>query len=85
MHESKLVLIMKISCDKAAEICTKTQYKESSWWEVLKLKIHISYCKTCAKYSAKNSKFSSICEAAKLNALNKMDKESMKEALRKQL
>jgi hypothetical protein len=76
---------MKISCDKAAELCTMSQYDEASWWQKLKLKLHISYCKSCAKFSAKNSKFSSLCEAAKLNSLNEMDKESMKEALKKEL
>jgi len=75
---------MKISCDKAAEICTKSQYAEASWWQILKLKFHISYCKSCAKFSAKNTQFTSLCEAAKLDALREKDKESMKEALRKQ-
>ncbi|WP_394970257.1 hypothetical protein [uncultured Croceitalea sp.] len=76
---------MKISCDKAAEICTKSQYSEASWWQILKLKLHISYCKTCANFSAKNTKFSSLCEAAKLSSLDESDKESMKEALKKEL
>ncbi|WP_350290991.1 hypothetical protein [uncultured Croceitalea sp.] len=76
---------MKISCDKAAEICTKSQYQEASWWQVLKLKIHIFYCKNCAKFSAQNTKFTSLCESADLKTLDSSDKESMKKALEEQL
>jgi hypothetical protein len=76
---------MKISCDKAAEICTKSQYTEASWWQILKLKLHIAYCKNCAKFTAKNTKLTSLCESSKLSSLDKGDKESMKEALKKQL
>ncbi|GMN10972.1 hypothetical protein MTsPCn9_27160 [Croceitalea sp. MTPC9] len=76
---------MKISCDKAAEICNKSQYKEASWWQILKLRFHILYCKSCAKFSAKNTKFTSLCDSANLKTLESSDKESMKKALKEQL
>ena len=76
---------MKISCDKATEICTKSQYEEASWWQIVKLKFHILYCKTCAQFSAKNTKFTSLCEQGKIKVMPENEKELMKEALKKKL
>ena len=36
-----------INCDEATTICDKNQYKEASFWEKLKLGIHIFICKKC--------------------------------------
>ena len=37
-----------ISCDEAVVICNKSQYKEASFSEKLKLKLHILFCSSCA-------------------------------------
>lgn len=74
-----------ISCDKAAEICTKTQYEEASWRQILKLKFHIFFCKNCAKFSAKNTEFTTFCESANLKTLDTEAKEAMKSAINKEL
>lgn len=76
---------MKISCEDAAHICTKSQYKEASFWEILKLRIHILYCKTCAKFSKRNKTLTSLCDNASLNTLSEKEKESMKKDLEKHL
>ncbi len=76
---------MKISCEKATELCTRSQYGEASWWQTLKLKLHLFYCKTCSKFSAKNSKFTSLCEHANMQVISENEKEAMKERLKKQL
>ncbi len=45
---------MKITCDQATTICDKSQYKEASIWEIIKLKFHLIICKHCSKYSKQN-------------------------------
>ena len=70
-----------ISCEKAACICNKAQYKEASTWDILKLKLHIFICKACAKHSEKNHKLTSLCQKAKLTVLSEDEKKKMKESL----
>ncbi len=76
---------MKISCHEAAHICNKSQYKEASFWEILKLRFHILYCKTCAKFTKQNTALTSLCDRADLKALSEKDKESMKRELEEHL
>lgn len=73
-----------ISCDKAALICNKTQYREATHWEVVKLSFHLLMCKTCSKATEKNIKLTSLCDRAKLKSLSHEDKLAMKERLNKQ-
>lgn len=47
--------IFKISCDEATTICDKSQYKESSFLDKVKLSIHFFRCKYCKCYSKQNS------------------------------
>ncbi len=70
-----------ISCEKAAIICNKTQYRESTFMEKLKLKFHLLMCKTCSAFTKKNTELTSICEKANLNGLSESDKVRMKQEL----
>ena len=56
---------LKISCEEATMICTKSQYGEASWTERFKLGLHFLYCKVCKMYSKQNSQISDICGLAK--------------------
>ncbi|GMN07627.1 hypothetical protein MTsPCn5_30160 [Croceitalea sp. MTPC5] len=76
---------MMISCDEASNICNKKQYKEASKWQVFKLRFHILYCKTCSKFSSKNTKLTSLCQQANLHTISNEDKEMMKKEFEKQL
>jgi len=51
-----------ISCDEATTICTKNQYKEASFWEKIKLNIHLLTCKICGLYSKQNTKLTEVCD-----------------------
>ncbi|WP_222984935.1 hypothetical protein [Flagellimonas meishanensis] len=75
---------MKISCEEASHICTRSQYEEASFWEILKLRLHILYCKACAKFSKKNKTLTSLCDRADLHTLSDSEKEAMKNELEKQ-
>ena len=72
-----------ISCEEATIICNKTQYKEASLLEKLKLRLHIIVCKTCGKYVKKNTRLTDLCNKAPLNSLTQAEKETIKERLAK--
>ena len=76
---------MKISCEEAGHICDKSQYKEASFWEIIKLKLHHFYCKACLKHARRNSKLTKLCNSANIQVLDKDLKEQMKKELEKQL
>lgn len=76
---------MKITCEEASSICDKSQYKEASFWDIFKLRIHLLYCKACKAYSKKNSELTSMCDRAGLNMLSKDDKDRMKRDLEQKL
>ena len=71
-----------ISCEKAAIICNKTQYEEASFMEKLSLRFHLFICKTCSKFTKKNTELTTICEKANLNGLSENEKIEMKERLK---
>ena len=75
---------MMISCEKAAIICNKTQYREATFMEKLKLKFHLAMCKTCPDFSSRNAKLTSLCQKADLQSLSEADKLKMKDFLMKE-
>lgn len=68
-------------CEKAANICNKTQYREATFIEKLKLRFHLLMCKTCSAFSKQNSTLTSLCEKANLQTLSEKEKTKMKEKL----
>jgi len=52
-----------IDCDEATLLCTKNQYKEATFFEKIKLSIHMFRCKICGLYSKQNTKLSEVCNA----------------------
>ncbi len=73
-----------ISCDKAAIICNKSQYREATFLEILKLRFHLFMCKTCSKATEQNTKLTSLCNKAKLQSFSRQEKLKMKEELKNQ-
>jgi len=72
---------MMISCEKAALICNKTQYREATFMEKVKLRFHLFICKTCPSFSKRNAQLTSICNKANLQSLSQLQKEVMKKEL----
>tara|TARA_R110002167_G_scaffold123455_2_gene302428 strand:- start:929 stop:1159 length:231 start_codon:yes stop_codon:yes gene_type:complete len=70
-----------ISCEQAAIICNKAQYREATVMERLKLKLHVLVCKTCSKFTKKNTALTSLCDKANLHSLSDPEKEKMKSEL----
>ena len=71
-----------ISCEKAAIICNKTQYREATFMEKLQLKFHLFICKNCPEFSRRNTKLTSLCQKADLQSLSEADKTKMKALLK---
>jgi len=74
-----------MTLEKAKTICTKTQYGEATWWEILQLKVYLIFDPECAKFSAKNTRLSSLCDRVNLVSLSEADKAEMKERLQEKL
>jgi len=72
-----------ISCEKASQICNKTQYNEASFMEKMKLRFHLLMCKTCSAFTKQNTEFTTLCEKANLQGLSEQEKLKMKEQLQK--
>ncbi len=70
-----------ISCEKAAKICHKKQYKEASFLEKIELQFHLLLCKACPSFSKKNGKLTALCKKAHLNFLTEKEKIEMKQKL----
>lgn len=68
----------KIPCTEANHVCDKTQYKESSFWEKMKLNIHLIYCRACRHYTKNNRKLSVLIKKSKVTCMDKKDKINLK-------
>ncbi|REE83484.1 hypothetical protein BX611_0775 [Lutibacter oceani] len=62
---------MKLTCDEATQICDKSQYSEATFWEKLKLNLHLLLCKNCGLYSKQNNVMTKCYEKHKKEEGNK--------------
>lgn len=74
-----------VSCDEANHVCDKTQYKDASLWEKIKLNIHLIYCAACRKYTKNNAKLTKLVTDPKVDCLEPKEKEVMKTNLEKEI
>ena len=80
---------LNITCNEAAIICDKSQYKESSFFEKIKLNWHIFTCKICSLYVKQNKKMTmlfrmkSIDCKKEIQCLSDTDKKLLKKELEK--
>lgn len=58
-----------LSCEEANHTCDKSQYKEATFLEKIKLNLHLIFCAACRKYSRNNAKLTKLVrqKPAKLN------------------
>ena len=74
-----------VSCSEANHFCDKNQYKEATFWEKVRLNIHLLYCRACRKYSAKNTKLTKLVKDPKVISINEYEKNAMKERLKQKI
>ncbi len=74
-----------ISCEEAAVICNKSQYKEASLSEKFKLKMHMLFCRTCAVLSKKNRQLTTLMGKARIYLMSDSEKDILKKKIEKLL
>jgi hypothetical protein len=67
-----------IPCDEANHVCDKTQYKNATLWEKIKLNIHLIYCRACRGYTKNNTKLTKVIKKAHIECLDEKCKEKMR-------
>ena len=74
-----------LKCEEASHVCDKSQYHEASFFEKIKLTIHLMYCRVCRMYSKNNSKLTECIEKSYLTCLDNSVKKEMKKKFEKEL
>jgi hypothetical protein len=74
-----------IACEEANHNCDKSQYNEASFWEKIKLTVHLIYCRACREYSKNNAKLTKLVEDPKIDCLNMKEKKKLKTHFEKEL
>ena len=77
-----------ISCDKATQICDKSQYCEASTFDKIRLSIHNFLCKKCHLYSEQNALMTKLFKThvhPEKDCLKEDEKEKLKKILEEKL
>ena len=74
-----------LSCEDANHVCDKSQYREASLWEKVKLSIHLLYCRACREYTDNNAKVTEVIDKSQPQCLYEDAKKGMQELLQKEL
>ncbi len=87
MPRNQMAEMMKftIPCDEANHICDKSQYKEASLLEKVKLNLHLIYCRACRKYTSRNQKLTRALRNAQLKGMPRANKNRLRELLRQEM
>ena len=78
---------LHITCNEATTICNKSQYKEASLIEKIKLNLHFFTCEICRLYTKQNNKMSGLFKANSIDCkrkticLSEADKRDLKKQL----
>jgi len=81
---SKKGTFLFFDCSEAATCCDKSQYAEANLFEKAKLMVHLAFCKTCRKFSARNSKLTHLMEESKLKTCPEEKKKQWREQIKKE-
>lgn len=76
--------IFFIDCSKAIDCCNKSQYEEASFLDKAKLLLHIAFCKTCRKFTDRNSKLTHLIKKSKIETCPEEKKQQWKEEIKKE-
>lgn len=74
-----------ISCEKANHVCDKSQYKEASFLEKMKLTLHLAYCSACRKYTRNNAKLTAFLNKGQTLILPTEKKQLFKQQIEEHL
>ncbi|MBT8255291.1 MAG: hypothetical protein KJO23_02015 [Bacteroidia bacterium] len=76
---------IKLECQEANHLCDKNQYRETSFWEKVKLNFHLIYCRACRKYTVRNNKLSKVIKDPRVKSVKIEDKKVLKERIQQEV
>lgn len=74
-----------LKCTEANHVCDKNQYKDASLMELIKLNIHLIYCRACQKYTARNNRLSKLFKKSNVRTMPLDQKAALKARLRQEM
>lgn len=74
-----------ISKEEAFHICDKSQYRESTLWEKIKLSFRYLWCRTTRLYVNRNTKLTKALKSSNLECLEYSERKLMEDRLNQQL
>ncbi|WP_034889239.1 hypothetical protein [Gillisia sp. Hel_I_29] len=74
-----------VNCTEATNCCDKAQYDEATFFEKLKIRIHIAICGPCKKYTTKNHKLTELIEKSELKTCTEEQKKQWQEKIDKEI
>lgn len=74
----KITRLFHLDCSEAESLCDKAQYKETSFLERIRLRLHFALCETCKKYHENNGKLTALIRKAGIQTFTREEKQSMK-------
>ncbi|MBJ7881887.1 hypothetical protein [Gelidibacter salicanalis] len=74
-----------ISKEDAFHICDKSQYKESTLWEKVKLMFRCIYCRNTRFYVSRNTKLTEAIKTSRLDCLKEHERQMLEAQLKKHL
>jgi len=77
--------LFKINCHDGKILCDKNQYKETSFWEKVKLNFYLIICSECRSYTANNTKLTKAMKNPKIETVSQDEKNALKEKLAREL
>ena len=78
----KRLNLMKLNCAEAADVCTRSEYKEASFIERLRLRLHLYFCQNCRHYHDNNKKLTGLLKKANIKPCSSKEKEHFKETMK---
>ena len=88
MYGKKLVTMsfkFLINCEKAGLFCDKIQYKESSFIEKLRLRIHVFICGPCKVHTKRNVKLTELLKQANIQNMPEDKKQMLRLLVKEEL
>lgn len=82
MNNKKTFLV---DCSEAATCCDKSQYKEASVIEKVKMLLHLLLCKNCRRYSSRNTKLTKLIEKSNIQTCTEEEKKQWQNKIKEEL
>ncbi|MBT0607471.1 hypothetical protein [Aequorivita echinoideorum] len=74
-----------IKCEEAQQICDKSQYKETSFFQKIIHFFHLAICKFCRTYTKSNTQLTKSLHDSRLRTLNSEEKRALQDKIQQNL